>query len=316
MTDIAQQASIFRGAGRYAPSPSGNLHLGNLRTALVAWLAARSSGRQFLLRIDDIDTARDGGYAAAQEAALKKLGLDFDGETIKQTARTSLYSAVLKQLQAQDLTYECVCSRKDILTAPTAPHSPPGAYPGTCRNLSDTDRQTALAEIWPRKPAIRLKYAGANERSFYDEFLGQVRASVDDFVLQRGDGTFAYNLVTVIDDALTGVDQVVRGADLASSTPRQIVLAELLGLESPKYLHIPLVVNLSGQRLAKRDGAVTLEKLHTQGVSAQKVLNLLAVSLELAQPGENVTAQQLIPRFDIAKLPRQNWIFKPQDLLG
>lgn len=298
------------GAGRFAPSPSGDLHLGNLRTALIAWLAARSSGRRFLLRVDDLDAARNAGTAQAQISDLLALGLDFDGEIVWQSQRAADYERALTQLSAQGKTYECYCSRKDILAAPTAPHAPPGAYPGTCRNLSARERAAARARLGARAPAIRLRTAEPHrEHIFTDMLLGTVRAQVDDFVLRRGDGVFAYNLVTVVDDAASGVDQVVRGDDLAASTPRQVYLAEQLGVQVPTYAHVPLLLNRDGKRLAKRDGAVTLAQLRTAGFTAEQVLQYLAQTLGLSQPGERVTTQLLLSRFVLSQLPREATVY-------
>lgn len=301
------------GAGRYAPSPSGDLHLGNLRTALLAWLYARSSGRQFLMRIEDLDRARDSGAGASQLEDLALIGIDWDGDAIVQSTRGAAHDAAIAQLAAAGLVYECTCTRKDILAAPSAPHAPPGAYPGTCRDRSDAERAAARAAIAPREPALRLKAPeGLVSLEFEDVVLGRVRGGIDDFVLRRGDGTVAYNLAVVVDDAAMGVDQIVRGDDLASSTPRQMLLQQLLGLPTPpaiEYAHVPLVLGPSGARLAKRDGAVTLRELRAQGVTADEIRAQLAVSLGLAKPGERVSAAQLIGRFDPTALPRGPWVW-------
>ncbi|WP_166984854.1 tRNA glutamyl-Q(34) synthetase GluQRS [Canibacter zhoujuaniae] len=302
--------TIGRGAGRYAPSPSGRLHIGNLSTALVAWLAARSTGRKFLVRIDNLDRDRDAGAGPAQLSDLKLLGLDWDEPAVWQADRSASYAAAVEKLTAAGLVFECFCSRKDILQAPTAPHAPPGAYPGTCRNLSAAEIANKQEQFGGRNPALRLRTpAPAQERSFTDALLGRVTGSVDDFVLRRGDGTYAYNLATVVDDAAAGVDQVVRGEDLALSTPRQLVLYDLLGLKAPEYAHVPLVLNKQGQRLAKRDGAVTLAELLELGINPSEVLSKMAESLGLSKPGEVVSATQLISRFEYAKLPKKPWIF-------
>ena len=301
------------GAGRYAPSPSGELHLGNLRTALVAWLFARSTGRRFLMRIEDLDRARDAGAADAQLASLAAIGIDWDGEPVLQTERGAAHDAAIAQLADAGLVYECTCTRKDILSAPTAPHAPPGAYPGTCRNRSEAERRAAREEIAPRQPALRLRAPeGLSSLSFDDMILGEVRGDIDDFVLRRGDGTVAYNLAVVVDDAAMGVDQVVRGDDLASSTPRQMLLQRLLRLPSVpqvEYAHVPLVLGPSGARLAKRDGAVTLGEILANGVSAAEVTAMLAKSLGLAEPGERVSAQGLVERFDPRALSREPWVY-------
>lgn len=298
-------------AGRFAPSPSGQLHLGNLRTALLAYLAARSTGREFLLRIDSLDRDRDAGYGEQQAADLAALGITWDREIVWQHSATVRYQAALDRLSARGYTYECVCTRKDILTAPTAPHSAPGAYPGTCSKLTAPQLQDAKAQMFPRLPAIRLRVPEhLREVTFYDRVLGEVPGVVDDFVLQRGDGTHSYNLATVVDDAHTGVDQIVRGDDLAASTPRQILLARLLDLPVPDYAHVPLALNAAGKRLAKRDGAVTLAQLAERGVTPGQVLQQLAVSAQLASAGEQVTLPQLVARFSFDKIARTPWVYK------
>lgn len=268
------------------------------------------------MRIEDLDRARDAGAADRQLRDLELLGIDWDGPVTLQSKRGSRYDAAIARLTAKSLTYECTCSRKDILAAPSAPHAPPGAYPGTCRDRTVEERETERARIFPRKPALRLRAPeGLTSVEFQDAVLGTVRGDIDDLVLRRGDGTIAYNLAVVVDDAATGVDQIVRGDDLASSTPRQILLQRLLGLKTPPevhYAHIPLVLGPSGNRLAKRDGAVTLTDLAAQGISAAKVRGWLATSLGLAAPGEKVTPDQLLRRFDPASLPREPWVFDPE----
>lgn len=299
------------GAGRYAPSPSGDLHLGNLRTALLAWLFARSSGRRFLMRIEDLDRARDAGAGASQLDDLARIGIEWDGEAVLQTGRGADHTAAIARLDATGLVYECTCTRRDILGAPSAPHGPPGAYPGTCRDRTPAEREVARAAIAPRLPALRLRAPeGVHSLGFTDLVLGDVTGDIDDFVLRRGDGTVAYNLAVVVDDAAMGVDQVVRGDDLAPSTPRQILLQRLLELPTPpqvEYAHVPLVLGPSGARLAKRDGAVTLAELRERGVTDGDVLTQLAASLGLAKAGEPVSAEQLLQRFDPAALPRDPW---------
>ena len=302
------------GAGRYAPSPSGELHLGNLRTALLAWLFARSSGRRFLMRIEDLDRARDAGAGERQLDDLAAIGIDWDGAAVLQTTRGADHDAAIGRLAAAGLVYECSCTRRDILAAPSAPHAPPGAYPGTCRDRTDEERAAARAAILPRKPALRLRAPeGVHALEFDDLVLGRTRGDIDDFVLRRGDGTVAYNLAVVVDDAAMGVNQVVRGDDLASSTPRQILLQRMLDLPSPpavEYAHVPLVLGPSGARLAKRDGAVTLAQLRDDRVGAGEVLSTLAASLGLAAPGEPVTTAQLLDRFDASTLPREPWVWR------
>lgn len=300
------------GAGRYAPSPSGDLHLGNLRTALLAWFFARSTNRGFYLRIEDLDRARDSGSAMSQIEDLYRLGLDWDGDPMWQTSRVAHYEATLGALTAQGLTYECTCSRKDILSAPSAPHAPVGSYPGICRDLTLVERETARARIAPRKPAIRLRVPHPHATvSFSDLVCGESGGEIDDMVLLRGDGTFAYNFVVVIDDAAMGIDQVVRGDDLLLSTPRQVALQRVLGFPEPEYAHVPLVLGPDLKRLAKRDGAVTLEDLESAGISLSEVLTKLGASLGLCKAQERVNLQALLSRFDPAHLTRTPWQFIP-----
>ena len=291
-------------AGRFAPSPTSDLHLGNLRTALVAWLLARTTGRQFLLRIEDLDTQRVAAaptVAARQLADLAAIGLDFDGEPIWQSARLALYADAVDRLD----TYECFCTRREIAEAASAPHDDGyRPYPGTCLRLSDAEREQRRRQ---RTPAIRVRAGGATQ-TVTDLWAGQVTGVVDDFVVVRNDGVPAYNLAVVVDDVAQGVDQVARGDDLLSSSPRQAWLTRQLGGEVPDYAHVPLAVNAAGKRLAKRDGAVTLADLAASGSDAAAVLGRLAASLRLAEPGEPVTLGLLLSRFDPAAMPRTPWI--------
>lgn len=292
-----------RGAGRFAPSPSGDLHLGNLRTALLAWLFARSTGRQFLMRVEDLDRVR-AGAAPRQLADLSAIGLDWDGPVVRQSERTALYDDAIARLTAASQTYECFCTRREILEAASAPHAPDGAYPGTCRNLTAAERAGKT-----RPPALRLR-AEVTEFSIDDDVLGRFHGQVDDFVLRRVDGVPAYNLAVVVDDGAQGIDQVVRGDDLLTSSPRQAYLASLLELPTPTYAHVPLALNSQGKRLAKRDGAVTLEDQAAMGLGPLDVLGILARSLELAREGEPVTPHDLLARWDPISLPRTPWVFE------
>lgn len=291
------------GAGRFAPSPSGDLHLGNLRTALLGWLFARSEHREFLLRIEDLDRVRPGAEDR-QITDLAAISLDWDGPVVRQSERRELYDAAIAQLGDDGRIYECFCTRREIQQAGSAPHAPPGAYPGTCRRLTVSERTTLRRIRWP---ALRLR-ADVVEFTVADVLSGTFTGLVDDFVLRRGDGVPAYNLAVVVDDAEQRIGQVVRGDDLLSSTPRQAYLATLLGRPIPSYAHVPLAVNPDGKRLAKRDGAVTLGRLTALGWTPQRVLALLAASLNLAEPGELVTAGQLVPRFKPEALAREAWI--------
>lgn len=303
-------------AGRFAPSPSGDLHIGNLRTAVLAWLFARSSGRRFLLRMENLDRAI-GGSDARQLADLNLLGIDWDPATagspvLHQTSRLDRYRHVVGELRAAGRTFDCFCTRREIRDAPSAPHTPPGAYPGTCRALTDAQRADRIAE--GRPPAVRISTDVANF-TVTDDLVGNYTGAVDDFVIQRGDGTPAYNLAVVVDDGEQGIDQVVRGDDLLSSAPRQAYLATLLGFSPPRYAHVPMVLNTEQVRLSKRDGAVTLADLAADGVDASTVLGWLAASLGMAAPGERIdSVTQLLDRFDPAALPREPWLVDPAGL--
>jgi glutamyl-tRNA synthetase len=289
--------------GRYAPSPTGPLHLGNLRTALLAWLFARSAGSPFLLRVEDLDTGRvRADHEAGQLADLRALGLDWDGEVVRQSERGELYGAATARLD----TYPCFCTRAEIREAASAPHGelPEGAYPGTCRAL--TAAQRADHERAGRPPALRVRAGGA-ALAFTDALQGRHEGVVDDFVVRRNDGAWAYNLAVVVDDAAQGVEQVVRGADLLDGTPRQLWLARALGLAEPAHAHVPLVLGPDGARLAKRHGAVTLaDRPETPaGVRA-----LLARSVGLAAAGEEPAAEALVARLAArgpASLPTGPW---------
>lgn len=296
-------------AGRFAPSPTGALHLGNLRTAVLAWLFARSSGRRLRLRVEDLDAGRlRPGSATQQQVDLAALGVKFDGEALVQSGRLDRYAAALEQLS--DHTYECFCTRREIAEAASAPHEAVRAYPGTCAELTQAQRAERRQT---RPPALRLRANRARQR-VRDEVYGSVTGIVDDVVLRRSDGTPAYHLACVVDDGDSGVDQVVRGEDLLISAPSQAHLAGLLGLAAPTYAHVPLAVNEAGARLSKRDGAVTLAELAGLGMGPDRVLGLLAESLGLADRGEPVTLLRLLERFDPALLPRDPWVVRPQDI--
>jgi glutamyl-tRNA synthetase len=282
--------------GRFAPSPTGDLHLGNLRTALLAWLFARSAGGRFLVRMEDLDRQRvRPGIEERQLADLAALGLDWDGPVVRQSERLDLYAAATRRLD----TYPCFCTRAEIREAASAPHGPVGTYPGTCRELSAAER--AEREASGRPPALRVR-AGAARMEVEDGLVGPIAGVVDDFVVRRGDGVPAYNLAVVVDDADQGVDQVVRGSDLAESTPRQAWLAAALGLPVPRYAHVPLVLGPDGGRLAKRHGPVTL------GDPAE-ALRWMGRTLGMCEEGEQVSAAGLLERFDPARLPAEATVF-------
>ncbi|HEX4983233.1 MAG TPA: tRNA glutamyl-Q(34) synthetase GluQRS [Ilumatobacteraceae bacterium] len=301
-------ADSYTVTGRFAPSPTGELHLGNLRTALVAWLAARSIGAGFVVRMEDLDRMTSSvEHERRQLADLAAIGLDWDGDVVRQSDRFERYREAITVLARAGLVYPCYCTRREIRreidAAASAPHGrlPSDGYPGTCRDLTRAER--AAREAIGRPAALRLR-TEHQQIEIVDLVAGVHRGMVDDVVLQRGDGVPAYNLAVVVDDAAQGVTQVVRGGDLLASTPRQVLLQQLLGLPTPEYLHVPLVLGTDGERLAKRHGAVTLSQLAARGVTAGDVVAWLATSLELAGPVERVGAGELLDRFDPSTVPR------------
>ena len=285
-----------RADGRFAPSPTGTLHLGNLRTALLAWLFARAAGARFVVRIEDLDTGRvREEFVREQVGDLASLDIDWDGPVVRQSERLERYEDALATLRARDLVYECWCTRAEIREAASAPHGllPEGAYPGTCRSL--TAAETSERRASGRPPALRVRADGASER-FTDRLAGTLSGVVDDFVVRRNDGAFAYNLAVVVDDSAQGLGEVVRGTDLADSTPRQIWLQRRLGLPTPAYAHVPLMLGDDGARLAKRHGAVTLADRAALGETPEVVRSALCASAGLAAPGERPDMTMLVER--------------------
>jgi glutamyl-tRNA synthetase len=290
--------------GRFAPSPTGTLHIGNLRTALLAWLFARSQDARYLVRMEDLDTGRvRERFYDEQLHDLAALGLDWDGPVVRQSERIALYAEAVEALRAQDLVYDCWCTRAEIREAASAPHgdAPEGAYPGTCLRL--TAAQRAEREAAGRPPASRVR-AEAARVGFDDRLAGHRDGVVDDFVVRRNDGAFAYNLAVVVDDAAQGSREVVRGADLLDSTPRQLWLGARLGLPAPRHAHAPLMLGADGARLAKRHGAVTLAERGALGQDADDVRDELAASLALCARGEHLTPAQLVETFAVSDLPQ------------
>jgi len=289
--------------GRFAPSPTGPLHLGSLRTALAAWLMARSQGARFLLRIEDLDPQRSRAeFEQSQLADLRALGLDWDEQPVRQSERTWLYDDALAKLHAAGRLYPCFCTRAEIRDAASAPHGelPEGAYPGTCREIPAAERRRRIES--GERFALRLR-ADAERIEFEDQLLGRHGGVVDDFVVVRADGVHAYQLAVVVDDAAQDIGEVVRGADLADSTPRQILLQRLLGLRTPSYAHVPLVLGPGGARLAKRDRGSTLADRDEPPAAT---LALLAHSLGLASGRDRVdSAAELVAGFDPRLIPRE-----------
>ena len=245
--------------GRFAPSPTGPLHFGSLVAAVGSWLFARAAGGRWLVRVEDIDTARvvRGSEEEILEA-LRRYGLAWDGEIVRQSQRTPFYDAALGKLRERGLAYDCACSRAEVERAASAPAGSEPMYPGTCRNGLPPGRA-------PR--AVRFR-ASEQAIGFDDIIAGHVEDRVDDFVIKRADGPYAYQLAVVVDDAEQGVTQVVRGADLLSSTARQIALQRALDLPRPEYAHLPLVVGPDGSNLGKRDGALPLPTLDQSRVGS------------------------------------------------
>ncbi len=304
--------------GRFAPSPTGQLHLGNARTALLAWLDARSAGGAFVMRIEDLDQARvQPGAESQQLAELAWLGLDWDEgpdrggpfAPYRQSARTARYDAAIERLLASRRAFLCACSRADVARAASAPHDDGAAeprYPGSCRQ-ADPAAVIARAAAQGRAPAVRFAGGGARI-DFVDEVHGVVTgeaSGVDDFVLRRADGTAAYQLAVVVDDAAMEVTRVVRGDDLLRSTPRQIALYRALELAPPAFAHVPLVVTPGGERLAKRTRPAALASLRARGVTPEAVVGALAASAGLWVPGRSMAAAALVDGFSLATIARE-----------
>lgn len=294
--------------GRYAPSPTGPLHLGNLRTALLAWLFARSVDARFVIRSEDLDPDRSRAeWVDRQIADLATLGLDWDEIVPRPSERAERYAAAVESLREQGLLYECFCTRAEIREAASAPHGelPEGAYPGTCRDLGEAERGERRQS--GRPPALRVRVGGARV-GFTDRLAGPQERLVDDFVVRRNDGAHGYNLSVALDDSDQGIGEVVRGRDLLDSTPRQVWVSERLGLDGPRsWAHVPLVLGDDGARLAKRHGAVTLADREAAGESPAATLALLGRSLGLCRAGEDeVSPAQLLERFDPRTLPAED----------
>lgn len=304
--------------GRYAPSPTGALHLGNLRTALAAYLFTRSRGGRFLLRVEDLDTPRvKPGCAERHLEDLWRLGIDWDEPPVYQSQRTAEYTRYLEVLVSLGLAYPCFCSRRDIQLALSAPHRedavPP--YPGTCRELPQEVVAQHLAG--GKQHSYRLKVDGASP-AFGDGFAGEVELPLDrqggDFVIRRADGLFAYQLACALDDSLSGVTEVLRGEDLLESGARQNWVLECLGLPRPKYYHIPLMLGKEGQRLSKRAGGDDLGAFERAGLDTAGVRGYLAWTLGQAGRGERPAMKALIERFDLDAIPKENVTVRPDDL--
>ena len=287
--------------GRFAPSPTGRMHLGNVFSALLSWLSAKSQGGQWLLRIEDIDPGRSRqAYADLLMDDLEWLGLSWDGEPVYQSQRSDIYEHYFQMLKAQGMTYPCYCTRADLL-ATQAPHESDGrvVYPGTCRHLPPQ----------PGKPAATRLIVPDSDISFVDGHYGaqsvNLAHQVGDFIIRRKDGAWAYQLAVVIDDALMGVTEVVRGCDLLLSSPQQMYVAQLLGFTSPQFIHLPLLCNAQGQRLSKRDGGLDMASLR-QSYTAPEIIGKLAQIAGLQSTPDPVTPEDLLASFSWEKVPKTN----------
>ncbi len=302
--------------GRFAPSPTGRMHLGNVYSALLSWLSVRSQDGAWVLRIEDLDPQRSRREFARQiEDDLRWLGLDWD-EYYVQSERGEIYTHYLNVLGQKGLTYPCYCTRADIM-ATQAPHESDGriVYAGTCRPKQ-------LEEAWlnvdahpsGRKPATRI-IVPDEEISFVDAHYGEQSVNLarhcGDFVLRRADGAWAYQLAVVVDDALMGITEVVRGRDLLLSAPQQIYLYRLLGFEVPTFCHLPLLCNLTGQRLCKRDKSLDLSEIRKAGHLPEVVIGKLAFYAGIIDHAEPISAQELVSEFSWNKVPLEDILVGP-----
>ncbi|MCR8908171.1 tRNA glutamyl-Q(34) synthetase GluQRS [Thermophilibacter sp. ET337] len=295
--------------GRFAPTPSGRMHLGNVFSALVAWLSARAAGGSIVLRIEDLDPrAQHPGVAQTLIGDLEWLGMTWDEGPHWQSERAGVYAEALARLEAQGLLYPCFCTRADLRAA-SAPHASDGAlvYPGTCRGLSADEVARRAAD---RPPSLRLRVPEADDPAgtveFCDLAYGPHREVLardcGDFLVRRSDGVVAYQLAVVVDDALMGVTQVVRGHDLLPSCARQTYLARLLGWDPPRYGHVPLLVAPDGRRLAKRDRDLDLGALRERGVPAERIVGALAAAAGLVEEGCEARPEELVRSFSWDKI--------------
>jgi glutamyl-tRNA synthetase len=287
--------------GRFAPSPTGLLHLGNARSALLGWLQARRAGGRFLVRVEDLDPDRSKEkFVDACFVDLKWLGLDWDGAVMRQSARSAAYATALEALKAKGAAYACTCSRAEVARAASAPHAGEEGpiYPGTCRREGPK----------PGKPVAWRFHVEPGVVGFEDAVHGHVEqdvaATIGDFVIQRADGVASYQLAVVVDDAAQSVTHVLRADDLISSTPRQMLLQRALGLPAPEYAHVPLLMGPDGQRLAKREGHWTLDGLRAAGASPEAVVGFLAHSAGLSD-GRPLTARALVEDFSLERLKKE-----------
>ena len=291
--------------GRFAPSPSGRMHLGNVFAALLAWVSARAAGGEFVLRIEDLDPERSHAeYADAIRDDLRWLGLQWDREMPLQSTRTPVYAEYFARLQAKGLLYPCFCTRSELHAA-SAPHASDGSllYAGTCRGLTD-----AQIRAQNRPPAWRIRVPEecvACRDGVYGEVSQNLQRECGDFILRRSDGVYAYQLAVVCDDALGGITQVVRGRDLLPSTPRQIWLCRMLGFEPPEYYHVPLLIAPDGRRLSKRERDLDLSRLRER-FRPEALIGRLAFLSGLVPLQEPISAAELAQEFSWENLSRKD----------
>jgi glutamyl-tRNA synthetase len=308
--------------GRYAPSPTGELHVGNLRTALAAWLVARASGGSFQLRIDDLDPERSrDAFVAQQLEDLRRIGLDWDGAVLRQSERIPTYELALDTLRQRGLVYPCFCTRAEIHAAVAAPHESDaeprerGWYPGTCSTL---EPDASWARVAAGEPACLRARTHAQRIRYRDAALGAVSGIVDDFVVRRRDGAIAYNLACAVDDAaLPAPALVVRGRDLAATTLRQLWLMHALETAPPRYLHLGLVLGPDGERIAKRHGAVGMQALAESGISPEDLRLALAASLGLARAHDDAAraTETLVARARTHRWSRHDVVIDPDAIV-
>ena len=291
--------------GRFAPTPSGRMHLGNVFAGLIAWLSVKSRGGEMVLRMEDLDTQRTSTeFAEILRQDLRWLGLSWDRETPPQSARSRVYDEYFHILEEKGLLYPCYCTRSQLHSV-NAPHLSDGTYvyPGTCRNLSEAQRAA-----FDRKPAWRVKVPDRlwqvedRVQGHYEENLA---ADCGDFVVRRADGVYVYQLAVTVDDGEAGVTEVVRGMDLLSSAPRQMYLQELFGFPHPEYGHVPMLMAPDGRRLSKRDRDLDLGVLR-QNVTAEALIGTLAYAAGLIDARESISAQELAQEFSWEKLRKED----------
>lgn len=303
--------------GRLAPSPTGALHFGNVRTFMIAWLRARSLGGKVVFRMEDLDHPKDKpGAAAMVREDLGWLGFDWDEEVVQSTRR-SKYRSALKKLVAANRVYPCICTRRDVELAQSAPHDGEQLYySGVCRGRF-ADWDSAVAAARGRMPCWRFRVEDGEAVEFVDGFAGRYRQKVaetlGDFPLARDADGAGYTLAVVVDDAASGVTEVVRGDDLLAATPAQILLQRALNLPTPHYLHVPLVVGPDGRRLAKRHGDTRIAAFREDGWSAEELIGLIAATCGWANNGERISLAALLPRFTLETLPHERVVLQLND---